>query len=392
MQINKKMFGIYLKKGRENLGLTQQEAADKIGVSITTIQNWENGFITPSTTYFEKIIETYNLLEESFYEKYKAVVFPKKVLEENKESTKNLPFKPDLFMLTNWVGKDVEDALVNLKLTAEETELLGLELIYNNNKAEITGIIEEQLPDIPGMQAARMPWNFTGTITNNNNIPDSFVHKLGGSFKFLHVQKSLHEKLINDDLRNVVADYLLNNINSEFDIEDLSQKEFWELTKHFKTVYSNTKSEKVSLYTILEELVRLLKEIECHSGKILIFENDICVHYKNVEEANHPFGKLYFFRNEECYKIGEHKKYQEMTFEDYKFINAWPLKIFMYYFTFNTVKDEDDLEIYDKFVETYKDTLVPIPERPKAKEKIYLEWTKKGKDFLKWYRENIEEN
>ena len=62
----------------------------------------------------------------------------------------------------------------------------------------------------------------------------------------------------------------------------------------------------------------------------------------------------------------------------------------MYYFTFNTVKDEENLEIYDKFVETYKNTLVPIPERPKAKEKIYLEWTQKGKDFLQWYRENIE--
>lgn len=392
MQINKKMFSIYLKKGRENIGLTQMEAADRIGVSITTIQNWENGFITPSTTYFEKIIETYNLLEESFYEKYKQAIFSKKVLEENKESKKDLPFNPNLFMLTNWVGKDVEDALINLKLTAEETELLGLELIYSKvSQAKIDGIIEEQVPDIPGMQAARMPWNFSGTITENKmNIPESFITKLGGSFKFLALQKSLLEKLINNDLKEMLSDYLINNPSNTFEIGDLSPKEFWELTKHIGTVYHNIKFERVSLHTILEELVRLLKAIECHSGKLLIFEDDVCVEYKNVEEADHPFGRLYFFRNDDCYVVRERKKYNEMTFEDYKIINGWPLKIFMYFFTFNTVKDEEDLEIYDKFVETYKDTLVPIPERPKAKERIYLEWTQKGKDFLKWYRENIE--
>ncbi|MGI6579906.1 MAG: helix-turn-helix transcriptional regulator [Saccharofermentanales bacterium] len=41
--------------------LTQQEAADRIGVSRTTIQNWESYKTSPDATDMEKICEAYGL-------------------------------------------------------------------------------------------------------------------------------------------------------------------------------------------------------------------------------------------------------------------------------------------------------------------------------------------
>ncbi len=41
--IDPKKFGLMVKKARENMRLTQIDMAEKIGVSDTTIQNYENG-------------------------------------------------------------------------------------------------------------------------------------------------------------------------------------------------------------------------------------------------------------------------------------------------------------------------------------------------------------
>lgn len=44
------MKEIQIKEFREKLGLTQEEFAQKIGVSPRTVQNWENGGDIPATT------------------------------------------------------------------------------------------------------------------------------------------------------------------------------------------------------------------------------------------------------------------------------------------------------------------------------------------------------
>lgn len=50
---------ISLAAARVNAGLTQKEAAKKIGVSITTIKNWEKGLTSPKFKLFDTICEVY---------------------------------------------------------------------------------------------------------------------------------------------------------------------------------------------------------------------------------------------------------------------------------------------------------------------------------------------
>lgn len=49
-----------LKALRVNMGLGQKEAAEKIGVRVETLSNWERGKSFPTVPYINKIEELYN--------------------------------------------------------------------------------------------------------------------------------------------------------------------------------------------------------------------------------------------------------------------------------------------------------------------------------------------
>lgn len=50
-----------LKAARINCNLTQQEAADKIGVTIDTIGNWERAKSFPNALHIRRIEEVYGV-------------------------------------------------------------------------------------------------------------------------------------------------------------------------------------------------------------------------------------------------------------------------------------------------------------------------------------------
>lgn len=50
---------VTLKALRVNSGLTQTEAAQKIGVSRVTLKNWENSYTYPNMRQLARICETY---------------------------------------------------------------------------------------------------------------------------------------------------------------------------------------------------------------------------------------------------------------------------------------------------------------------------------------------
>lgn len=52
---------ISLKAARVNAGLNQAEAAERIGVSVSTIKNWESGKSFPNQPMIEKICELYGV-------------------------------------------------------------------------------------------------------------------------------------------------------------------------------------------------------------------------------------------------------------------------------------------------------------------------------------------
>ena len=52
---------ISLKAARVNAKLTIEEAAEKIGVSPSTLKNWESGITFPNQPKIEKICEVYGI-------------------------------------------------------------------------------------------------------------------------------------------------------------------------------------------------------------------------------------------------------------------------------------------------------------------------------------------
>lgn len=46
-----------IKELRDKLGLTQEQFAQKVGVTFSTINNWEKGTRTPHPFLFQKLIE-----------------------------------------------------------------------------------------------------------------------------------------------------------------------------------------------------------------------------------------------------------------------------------------------------------------------------------------------
>lgn len=56
-----KLPKLTLMAARKNVGLTQVEAAKRLGVSVTTVQNWERGNTYPNQPEIEKICSLYNV-------------------------------------------------------------------------------------------------------------------------------------------------------------------------------------------------------------------------------------------------------------------------------------------------------------------------------------------
>ncbi|MBA7620531.1 hypothetical protein ES703_27881 [subsurface metagenome] len=46
-----------IKELREKLGLTQEQFAQKVGVTFSTINNWEKGTRTPHPFLFQRLLE-----------------------------------------------------------------------------------------------------------------------------------------------------------------------------------------------------------------------------------------------------------------------------------------------------------------------------------------------
>ena len=55
------MVQMTLEAARVNVGLTQKEAAEKLGVSNKTLGNWENGITFPPADMIPKICDLYGV-------------------------------------------------------------------------------------------------------------------------------------------------------------------------------------------------------------------------------------------------------------------------------------------------------------------------------------------
>ena len=61
------MQKITLQAARVNAGLTQQEAADEIGVGVSTLKNWECGKSFPNQPKIERLCEVYGVTYDQIF-------------------------------------------------------------------------------------------------------------------------------------------------------------------------------------------------------------------------------------------------------------------------------------------------------------------------------------
>ena len=58
---------ITLKAARVNAGLTQATVADKLGISISTLKNWEKGKTFPKQPQIEALCEIYSITYDNLF-------------------------------------------------------------------------------------------------------------------------------------------------------------------------------------------------------------------------------------------------------------------------------------------------------------------------------------
>ena len=91
------MNDLYIKKKRLKLGISQDELAKKIGVSIRTVQNWEAGKVIPKSKYA--------ILQKLFCENSDATVEPEQ-------------FDNDLFEVVKSQQRTIESLSKTIELLA----------------------------------------------------------------------------------------------------------------------------------------------------------------------------------------------------------------------------------------------------------------------------------
>ena len=61
------MYQVTLEAARRNKKYTQKKAADLVGVSVSTIKNWEKGRTHPTQKKIEKLCEVYEVSYDTIF-------------------------------------------------------------------------------------------------------------------------------------------------------------------------------------------------------------------------------------------------------------------------------------------------------------------------------------
>ena len=118
-----KKFSRNFKKERKRLGLRQKDLAEKIGVTVKTIQNYEKGLTLPSLKLMEKIALVFDVSLEKFTNEY---------FFSEKETTVDVVERVKLDLNFN-------QKVNNLILTDIIFDIVDLEFRYKN------GILDEKV-------------------------------------------------------------------------------------------------------------------------------------------------------------------------------------------------------------------------------------------------------
>ncbi len=159
----------FIKRCRENAGLTQEQLAEKMDVSIVAVQNWEKGRTNISFDRYYALSEVFNIPVEELIKEI--------LLENDKEH-------PDVW--PGFLFDDDTNAIIDtLHLNLAQQDLFGLMYIYDAEYLKKTVIDQDTFED------------------DLKHIPYGFIDRVG-SIRFINQAEGLHRVV-----RYVRSDFLM---------------------------------------------------------------------------------------------------------------------------------------------------------------------------------------
>ena len=177
----------YIKKCREEAGLTQAQLAEKMDVTIVSVQNWEGGKTKINQDKYLKLAEVFNVPVEKIIKEI--------IIEEGKKQRDNWPD----FLFDDETNKIVDTLHLNLA----QQDLFGLLYIYGSDYLNNTKIGLDTFDE------------------DLKKVPYGFIKEVG-SIRFMNIANDLHNVI-----KYVQSDFLLKvlkqNPETEFNVRKLSK-------------------------------------------------------------------------------------------------------------------------------------------------------------------------
>lgn len=177
----------FIKRCREEAGLTQAQLAEKMDVSVVAVQNWENGKTRINLDRYYELSEIFNVPVDDL------------IKEMLIEADKSRPNTWPAFLFDD----DTNAIIDTLHLNLAQQDLFGLMYLYGSDYLKKTEIDRDTFDE------------------DLKCIPYGFIDRIG-SIRFMNQAEGLHKVI-----RYVRSDFLMKvlkqNPESEFDIRKLSK-------------------------------------------------------------------------------------------------------------------------------------------------------------------------
>ncbi len=177
----------FIKKCREEAGLTQAQLAEKMDVSVVAVQNWEKGKTKINLDRYYELAKIFNVPVDELIKEM--------LIEADKT-------RPDVWPA--FLFDDETNAIIDtLHLNLAQQDLFGLMYIYGSDYLKRTEFDQDTFDE----DLRRIPYGFIDRV---------------GSIRFMNQAEGLHKVI-----RYVQSDFLMKvlkqNPESEFNIKKLSK-------------------------------------------------------------------------------------------------------------------------------------------------------------------------
>ena len=178
----------FVKTCRMNAGLTQEQLAERMGVSVVSVQNWESGKTKIEIRRYRELAAVFNVPVEKLIKEM--------IIEEDKKSPDRWPG----FLFDDYTN----DIIDTLHLNLAQQDLFGLLYIYDAEYLKKTMIDFNTLND------------------DLKKIPYGFIEKVG-SIQFMNQVDGLHSVI-----KYIKSEFLMKvlkqNPESEFNVKKLPKE------------------------------------------------------------------------------------------------------------------------------------------------------------------------